>query len=82
MTAAVVTFRVDDRKALEARVEASGAKTRSDFLRKLLEGAEGVWVAYYPDYSGIIPYASEMDALRAANGTSMEVKYVKFGEGI
>lgn len=79
MTAAVVTFRVEDRKQFEETVKASGAKNRSEFIRGLLEG---VWIAYDPETRGAVPYSTEVDARRATEGTKMQVKYVKFGEGI
>lgn len=79
MTAAVITFRVEDRKEFEKLVQDSGARTRSDFLRGLLEG---VWVAYDPETRGCVPFPTEVDARRATEGTKMQVKYVRFGEGI
>ena len=42
----------------------------------------GVWVAFYSDHSGARLFASEIDALRHAVGTSMDVRYVDFGEDV
>ncbi|MGV8874834.1 MAG: hypothetical protein ACOH2Q_20055 [Rhodococcus sp. (in: high G+C Gram-positive bacteria)] len=45
-------------------------------------GQTGVWVAYYEDRSGAVPFATEIEALRHAVGTSMMVRLVPFGEGV
>jgi hypothetical protein len=39
----------------------------------------GVWITACDDLSGISVYASELDALRAANGTGMVTLFVGFG---
>lgn len=47
-----------------------------------LAEAGGVWITAYHDLSGITVYASELDALRAANGTGAVALFVKFGSSI
>lgn len=42
----------------------------------------GVWVAYCSDRSGIYPFATEIEALRYANGYCMAVKFVAFGKEV
>ena len=44
--------------------------------------ADGVWVARYSDISGVVPFATELDAFRHANHTSMEVVHVPWGQDI
>jgi len=39
----------------------------------------GVWVAMYSDRSSVVPFASELDALRHAVGNCMSVVFVQFG---
>lgn len=81
---AVVSIRVDDPTVLDEQAKASGV-TRSEFVRQLIAGlgeGGGVWVAYYPHEPGAHVYPSELEARRGAEGTSMSVKFVKYGEGI
>lgn len=56
---------------------------RSEVIRSLIEeegrSAQYVWIAYYPDYSAIVPFADEKDALRHAVRHSMEVIPVPYG---
>lgn len=40
---------------------------------------DGVWMAYYSDHSGYAPFASELDALRYANGAGMDVEFTPWG---
>lgn len=40
----------------------------------------GVWVARYSDGSGLYLFATEIDALRHAVGSAMEVVHVPYGE--
>lgn len=42
--------------------------------------AEGVWLAYYSDGSGCVPFATEIEALRHALPYSMAVKFVRYGD--
>jgi hypothetical protein len=42
----------------------------------------GVYVAYYPDYSGMNIFADEMTCLRHAVEHSMSVKFVEYGGSI
>lgn len=42
----------------------------------------GVWVAYYLDYSEMVPFDSEVEARRYAVAHSMHVDFVAFGTGI
>lgn len=39
----------------------------------------GVWLAYYSDWSGISMFASEVEALRHAVDNSMSVGFCRFG---
>jgi hypothetical protein len=39
-----------------------------------------VWFAYHSDMSGVVPFATEIDALRYANQWSMQVKRVSYGD--
>lgn len=43
---------------------------------------DGVWVAYYSDGSGVNVYETEVDALRAAVETSMQVAFWPFGKSL
>jgi hypothetical protein len=43
-----------------------------------LAEAGGVWIAAYDDLSGVTVHATELDALRAANGTSKVALFVAF----
>lgn len=40
---------------------------------------EGVWLAYYGDWSDWSVFASEIKALRYANDKSMKVMFLHFG---
>lgn len=56
-------------------------------LRRLLRVAgldpgEAVWIARYPDCSGLAAFATEIEALRYAVEHSMEVVHVPWGEDI
>jgi hypothetical protein len=42
-------------------------------------GADGVWVAYHSDWSGLAFFATELEALRHAVTNSMSVGYCTFG---
>jgi hypothetical protein len=42
----------------------------------------GVWITAYQDLSGMTAYATELDALRAANGTSAIALFVEFGSDL
>ena len=42
----------------------------------------GVWIAYYSDRSGVVPFGSEIEALRYAVDKSMTVRRVPFGEDV
>jgi hypothetical protein len=44
--------------------------------------AGGVWISAYHDLSGVEVFATELDALRAANGTGAVALFVKFGSSI
>lgn len=82
-----ISIGVDDEalEALDARVVTEGTN-RSAVIRSLITGAGHptgyVWVAYYPDYSGFVPFGLEVDALRHAVTHSMEVIRVPFGASL
>lgn len=40
----------------------------------------GVWLAYYSDMSGVVPFSTEVAALRHAVQHHMQVKYARFGD--
>lgn len=40
----------------------------------------GVWVARYADRSAVIPFGSELEALRHAVTNHMQVKFIPWGE--
>ena len=40
----------------------------------------GVWMAYYSDGSGWVPFATEIEALRHALGMHMDVKFAAYGD--
>ena len=40
----------------------------------------GVWLATYSDWSGIAVFGDELEALRYANGRSMQVEFKPWGE--
>lgn len=44
------------------------------------ESEDGVWLAYYSDSSAVVPFASELEALRHAISYSMSVRFVRFGD--
>jgi hypothetical protein len=52
-----------------------------DRLRASQNGG-GAWVAYYSDRSGAYVFASEIEALRKAVESSMQVRFVKWGEDL
>lgn len=79
-SSSVVCFRADDVAQLDARAKEAGKK-RAAYIREVVE-SEGVWVTYYPGEPGAHPYLTEMEARRAATGTGMSVKFVKYGSGI
>lgn len=39
----------------------------------------GVWIAFYSDYSGYAPFPSELEALRHAVASGMEVEFTPWG---
>ena len=83
-TSKVITFRADDVAALDEHAKAAGV-TRSEYLRQLVAGlgrSGGAWVAYYPDMSGVYPFATELEARRHAAGSSMDVKFVPYGMSV
>lgn len=43
------------------------------------ERVDGVWVAYFTDRSAVVPFASELEALRFAVTRSMDVAFVPYG---
>lgn len=43
---------------------------------------EGVWIAYYPDGSSVVPFATEIEALRYAVEHKMEARKVLWGEPV
>lgn len=47
-----------------------------------MNGTEGVWVAYYGDWSGMNVFADEISCLRHAVENSMQVKFVEYGGSI
>jgi len=40
----------------------------------------GFWLAYYPDWSGIAAFPTEIEALRYAVSTSMQVEFRVWGD--
>lgn len=79
----MITFRVDDVEALDAKAKASGV-SRSEYVRQLVAGtgeAGGAWVVgYYSDPPHSI-HATEIDALReSAKGFGQYVKFIPWGE--
>jgi hypothetical protein len=42
--------------------------------------AGGVWIAYHSDGSGLVVFASELEALRYALPSGMQVKFALFGD--
>lgn len=42
--------------------------------------AQGAWLAFYEDMSGMALFSSELAAYRHANGTSMQVAFWPFGK--
>ena len=53
-----------------------------DATDKATTPPDGVWVARYSDMSGVVPFATELDAYRHANGTTMEVVLVPWGSDV
>lgn len=47
-----------------------------------LDHGDGVWIARYPDCSGLAAFATEIEALRYAVEHNMEVVHVPWGEDI
>jgi hypothetical protein len=47
-----------------------------------VEEPDGVWIAYYTDMSDVVPFLSEIDCLRHAVDTSMDVVFVKSGTSL
>ena len=45
-----------------------------------LDRADGAWIAYHPDGSGWVIFATELEALRYALPYSMQVKFARFGD--
>lgn len=45
-----------------------------------MPGPSGVWLAYYSDMSGVVPFCSEVEALRHAVQHGMQVKFARFGD--
>lgn len=39
----------------------------------------GIWIAYYSDWSSVVAFTDEVDALRWAVKNTMLVKFVEFG---
>lgn len=75
----------EQREALRRRAAESGVPD-SAYMRQLLSETappSGVWMAYFPAWVSAceaVPFATEVDALRFANGRElMEVKFVPFG---
>ena len=48
----------------------------------MTEDEGGVWITAYDDLSGIAVYGSELDALRAANGTGQIALFLEYGEDV
>jgi hypothetical protein len=44
--------------------------------------SDGVWLAYYSDWSGMAVFESELECLRYAVDKTMTVKYVPFGQDL
>ncbi len=42
----------------------------------------GVWLAYYPDLSGVAVFDEEIDALRYAVEKGMDVMFCDFGKDL
>lgn len=53
-----------------------------DATDKATTPPDGVWVARYSDMSGVVPFATELDAYRHANGTTMDVVLAPWGTDI
>lgn len=43
---------------------------------------DGIWLAYYEDWSGCSAFSTEVDALRYAVTRGMQVKRVRFGQDL
>lgn len=46
------------------------------------EGAAGIWVAYHDDWSGMVVFRDEIDALRHAVEHSMQCLFVEYGDDL
>jgi hypothetical protein len=46
----------------------------------MTDPADGAWIAYYLDGSGFVVFATEIEALRHALGTDMDVKFARYGD--
>lgn len=47
-----------------------------------LTDVKGAWVAYYLDYSEMVPFATEVEALRHAVANGMQVLCLAYGKGL
>jgi hypothetical protein len=86
-SAKTVTFVADPDTldALDTLVDRDGSN-RSEVIRSLIRGAGHpgghIWVAYYTDFSAVVPFGDETHALRHAVRHNMEVLQLPFGMSI
>lgn len=79
-----VRMRAAELTRLDDRARDAGV-TRSEYVRRILMGdsiADRVWIAHYTDMSGVVPFTSEVAALRHAVDHHMEVTPVIIGQDL
>lgn len=68
---------------LDALVKSEGYHSRSDAIRALVSANTSAvgcsWMAYYDDFSSIVPFGDEVSALRYAVAHQMQVIRVPHG---
>ena len=62
------------------RVRASVLHEVTDVDPDAAYGLNGVWLAYYHDFSGLAVFLTEIEALRHAVENSMHVKFITWGD--
>lgn len=79
------TVRLDDEiwERLRADADAAGESISDVIRRAVTERATGgAWVTFYHDNNNVGVYATELEALRAAHGSSRVVVFVPWGKTI